>query len=94
MVFDDSFTNIEVSNGKVISDGKNKIVVGYALPGLKDSLNVEESDFDSDISIPDYFEVTAQVEDFSLEMTMTVAMNATNFISADGEDPTTSIEDS
>ena len=93
MVFDDSFTNIEVSNGKVISDGKNKIVVGYALPGLKDSLNVDESDFDSDISIPDYFEVTAQVEDFSLEMTMTVAMNATNFISADGEDPTTSIED-
>ena len=93
MVFDDSFTDIEVSNGRVISDGNHNIVVGYALPGLKDSLNVEDSDFDSDISIPDYFEVTAQVEDFSLEMTMTVAMNATNFISADGEDPTTSIED-
>ena len=93
MVFDDSFTDIEVSNGRVISDGNNNIVVGYALPGLKDSLNVEDSDFDSDVSIPDYFEVTAQVEDFSLEMTMTVAMNATNFISADGEDPTTSIED-
>ena len=93
MVFDDSFTDIEVSNGRVISDGNHNIVVGYALPGLKDSLNVEDSDFDSDVSIPDYFEVTAQVEDFSLEMTMTVAMNATNFISADGEDPTTSIED-
>ena len=93
MVFDDSFTDIEVSNGRVISDGNHNIVVGYALPGLKDSLNVEDSDFDSDISIPDYFEVTARVEDFSLEMTMTVAMNATNFISADGEDSTTSIED-
>lgn len=93
IVFDDSFKNIEVSNGKVISDGNNNIVVGYALPGLKDSLNVKDSDFDSDIELPDYFEVTAQVEDFSLEMTMTVAMNATNFISMDSSDATASMDD-
>lgn len=93
IVFDDSFKNIEVSNGKVISDGNNNIVVGYALPGLKDSLNVKDSDFDSDIELPDYFEVSAQVEDFSLEMTMTVAMNATNFISMDSSDATASMDD-
>lgn len=93
IAFDDSFKNIEVSNGKVISDGNNNIVVGYALPGLKDSLNVKDSDFDSDIELPDYFEVSAQVEDFSLEMTMTVAMNATNFISMDSSDATASMDD-
>ena len=93
MVLDDSFTDIEVSNGRVIADGNSNIVVGYALPGLKDSLKVDDSDFDSDISIPDYFEVSAQVEDFSLEMTMTAAVNATNFISAEGEDTSDSVDE-
>lgn len=93
MVFDDSFSDIEVSNGKVISDGNSNIVVGYALPGLKDSLAVDDSDFDSDVSIPDYFEVTANVDHFSLDMTMTIAMNATNFISMDSDDPDSSMED-
>ena len=93
VVFDDSFTDIEVSNGKVVSDGNNNIVVGYALPGLKDSLQVTDSDFDTDIDLPDYFEVSAKVEDFSLEMTMTVAMNATNFISMDSEGVTSSIDE-
>lgn len=93
IVLDDSFTDIEVSNGKIVSDGNNNVVVGYALPGLKDSLNVKDSDFDADIELPDYFEVSAKVEDFSLEMTMTVAMNATNFISMNSDDATSSIDD-
>lgn len=75
MVVNDDFTNIEVTNGKVISDGKNNIVVGMAMPGLHESLQKDDSDFDSDIEFPDYVEVTADVENFSLEMTASVAMS-------------------
>ena len=93
MVLDDSFSNVKVTNGKVISDGKNNIVVGYALPGLKESLDVDDSDFDGDVSIPDYVEVTADVENFSLNTTMTVVMNATNFISKDGDADLSEVDD-
>lgn len=85
LVLDDSYKNIKVSNGKVVADGNNNLVIGYALPGLKDSLNIKEKDFDTDIHIPDYFEVTADVENFALNMTMTVVMNANNFISTEGD---------
>ena len=93
MVLDDSFSNVKVTNGKVISDGKNNIVVGYALPGLKESLDVDDSDFDGDVSIPDYVEVTADVENFSLSTTMTVVMTATNFISKDGDADLSEVDD-
>lgn len=76
MVLNDSFTNVEVENGKVISNGDANIAVGVALPGLKESLKIEESDFSEDISIPDYVEVTADVKNFSLDMTMTVIVSA------------------
>ena len=93
MVLGDEFTNIEVENGRVAADGNNNIVVGYALPGLKDSLDVDAGDFDADITIPEYVEVTADVENFSLGATMTVVMNATNFVSAEGEGDTSSIDE-
>lgn len=76
MVLDDSFSNVEVSNGKVISDGNNQIVVGVAMPGLSDSLKVDASDFSEDVTIPEYIEVTADVKDFSLSMTMNVMMSS------------------
>ena len=38
MVLNEDFTNIKVTNGKVISNGNNNMVVGTALPGLKESL--------------------------------------------------------
>lgn len=75
MVVSDDFTNIEVTNGRVISDGKNNIVVGMAMPGLHESLQKESDDFDSDIEFPDYVEVSADVENFSLEMTASIAMS-------------------
>lgn len=75
MVLDDSFSNVEVSNGKVVSDGNNQIVVGVAMPGLSDSLKVDSSDFSEDVTIPEYIEVTADVKDFSLNMTMSVMMS-------------------
>ena len=67
----ENFQNVEVSNGKVISDGSNLIVVGMAMSGLSESLGLSDKDYD--IEIPDYVEVTADVTDFELETTATIA---------------------
>lgn len=93
MILDDKFSDIEVTNGKVISDGNNNVVVGYALPGLKESLKLDDADMDEDVNIPDYFEVTADVENFSLDMTMTMAVNAANYVSTDGGLDLSSVDD-
>lgn len=68
----DKFSNVEVTNGKVINDGQKSMIVGYALPGLSQSLKLE----DADVSIPDYVEVTCQTEKFSLDGTMSVATSS------------------
>lgn len=93
MVLDDSFTNVEVTNGKVQTSGNNNIVIGYALPGLKDSLDLKDSDLSGDVNVPEYFEVTADVENFSLETAMTVVANAGNFLSTDGSSDLSSVDD-
>ena len=66
---EDKFTNVEVTNGKVISEGKNATAIGVTFPGLKDSLEL-----DDDTDVPAYFEVTADATDFELEMTLTCAL--------------------
>ena len=93
MVLDDSFSNVEVTNGKVSNTGKGNIVISYALPGLKDSLNLNDKDLDEDINIPESFEVTADVENFSLETAMTVVANAGSLVSADGSSDLSSVDD-
>lgn len=73
----EKFTNVEVKNGKVISDGQNDIVVGMGFPGLADSLKLSETEGLEDKEIPDYVEITADVQDFSLALTATVATTGT-----------------
>lgn len=68
----DKFTNIQVDNGKVISDGNRAIVVGIGFPGLNDDLSLSLLSKDMDAVFPESFEVTADVKDFSLLMTMTM----------------------
>lgn len=75
MILPEDYKNVEVTNGKVISDGSKKVAVGVAMPGLKESLDIEAGDLEEDVEIPDYVEVTAEVENFSLDMTMSVIMN-------------------
>ncbi len=79
MILDtEKFTNIEVTNGKVVSDGSRCFVLGGALPGFKNSIDLDSfssDDIDIDIDIPDYFEITADVAGFSLETTVTVVTN-------------------
>ncbi|MGI6020707.1 MAG: hypothetical protein ACOX71_04435 [Lachnospiraceae bacterium] len=79
MILDpEKFSNVEVSNGKVISEGKYQIAVGYGMPGLEESLGIGDavfSDSGEKIEYPDYFEVTSDVTDFELGMTMTFAFS-------------------
>ena len=71
-VLDDSvFSNIEVSNGKVINDGTRTIVIGFALPGMQESLDLNADS----IKIPDSIEITADVKNFSLTTTLTMVTN-------------------
>lgn len=72
----DNFKNIEVTNGKLISEGNNSIIAGIAMPGLKDSLQINSKDFDTDkVSVPEYVEITADATDFSLDMTMSMVLS-------------------
>ena len=65
----DKFTNVEVTNGAVVNDGDRLLVLGAALPGLKARLDVE----DKDGKLPETVEITADVEDFALPLTVTAA---------------------
>ncbi|MCR5468720.1 MAG: hypothetical protein K6F37_07155 [Lachnospiraceae bacterium] len=76
MVLNDKFRNIEVSNGKVISNGSSDIVLGIATPGLKESLGIEDEDKLEDVEIPEYVEMEADVEDFEMSSILTVVTNS------------------
>ncbi len=72
----DNFKNIEVTNGKLISEGNNSIIAGIAMPGLKDSLQINSKDLDTDkVNVPEYVEITADATDFSLDMTMSMVLS-------------------
>lgn len=66
------FDNVEVTNGKVVSDGDRTIVAGIAFPGLQHDLGLSRDE----VNIPDYFEVSADTTDFALDTTITIASNA------------------
>ncbi len=69
----ENFSNVKVTNGKVISDGSRNIVVGVALPGLSESIGFSDTKDLKDIDIPEYVEVEADTTNFKLDMTATVA---------------------
>lgn len=73
MVLGDNFTNIQVTNGKYLAQGESNIVVGYAVPGLDSGVKDAAKDLDTEIL--DYVEVSADVTDFSLDMTVTMLVN-------------------
>lgn len=73
----DKFSNVEVTNGKVSKVGDNIIALGMTIPGLKDTLNLKFDGESLDMDIPEYFEISADVEDFELDMSMSVATTST-----------------
>lgn len=80
---DDVFTNVEVTNGKLINDGSRTAVIGIAFPGLQENLAISKDK----LEIPDYVEITADVSSFRLDMTVTLATNELfSELDADGFD--------
>lgn len=52
--------NIKVSNGKVINDGSKSIVAGITLPGMSQSIGID------DLDIPDEIELTMDSKNFEM----------------------------
>lgn len=73
----ENFSNVQVKNGKVISDGQKSLVIGLGLPGPAEELSMENVENLKDVEIPDYVEVTANAKDFSLDMTATLVSTGT-----------------
>ena len=70
MVLDTNvFRNVTVSNGKLINEGSRIAVVGVAFPGLQENLAISKDTLD----IPDYVEISADVEDFEMSTIITLA---------------------
>ena len=85
MILDnDHFKNITVD------DGDKTVVAGFALPGLSDNLALSDG---TDIDIPSSVTIKADVTDFSLATTLTVATNDVfNKVSIDDDDTVEEIE--
>lgn len=70
----DIFSDVEVVNGKVIESEEQTVAVGMVLPGLSENLKLSAYEPTEEIEIPEYFEITANVTEFELEFTATVAI--------------------
>ena len=87
MLDNEKVSNIEVTNGKAINSGDYTIVFGMAMPGLAESLGIDSDE----IEIPESVIVEADVQDFSMPMTVTVASN--NALSELGLDEFDSVDE-
>lgn len=65
----DQYENVEIDNGKVLSDAERQIVVGLGFPGLNDNLKLT----DSDLELPEEVTITADVKNATVEPSITVA---------------------
>ena len=67
----DRFSHVSVTNGKLVEDGSHTAVVGMAFPGLQESLDLSTDK----LEIPTYVEIEADVQDFTLDTTLTLVSN-------------------
>ena len=72
--------NVQVTNGRIINLGGQMVVAGLALPGLKESLGLDDIEGPDGeqlgVDIPETVTVSADVTDFSLLTTLTIAENS------------------
>lgn len=66
----DIFTNVTATNARVIDDKGGLAVIGYAVPGLRESLDVDPDDFDLDL--PEYLQIEADVTDLVMDPLYTI----------------------
>lgn len=87
----DIFTDVEVTNGRLINDGDKTVVAGFALPGLRENLGIDEEK----LNIPEYVEISAKVSGFELSETVTVVTNEVfNNIEFDADSDISGLSDS
>ncbi len=55
-------TNIQISNGKKIDNGSKTTLIGMAMPGLQESLNISEGK----LNIPSTIEITMDAKEFEM----------------------------
>lgn len=56
----EKFSNVTISSGKVIDNGTNSVVLGISMPGMQESLDIDE------IDIPENVTIEADARDFEL----------------------------
>ena len=102
----DTVKNVEVDHGMVENDGDHTIILGYGLPGLGESLKLDEmaeaqnskkDPGDKTIEAPEMpstVTITADVTDFSLDMTVTLATSSVlDTLDLDGSETRQQLED-
>ena len=68
----DVFSDVEVTNGRVMDLGDQKAVIGFAFPGLMDTLKLVDYEPTEEIELPEYVEIEARAEEFALDFTASV----------------------
>ncbi|MER2025903.1 MAG: hypothetical protein ABS874_01500 [Lachnospiraceae bacterium] len=68
----DVFSDVEVTNGRLMDLGDQKAVIGFAFPGLMDTLKLVDYEPTEEIELPEYVEIEAGAEDFALDFTASV----------------------
>ena len=56
----EKFSNVTISSGKIIDNGSNSVVLGISMPGMQESLDIDE------IDIPENVVIEADTKDFEL----------------------------
>lgn len=71
----DVFKNVQLTNARMVNDGDRTIVLGIALSGLKDKLDIgcEELSFEDGFELPEYVQIEADVTNFALPVTLVLA---------------------
>ena len=65
------FANVSIKNGQAVNDGDRTVAVGLCVPGLTAGLKLENDK----VELPEYLEISADVKNFSLPVTVTLATN-------------------
>ena len=70
-----NFKNITVDNGRVLDIGDRSVIVAMGLPGVSEALNLAAYE-ELDVEIPTTARIEADVTDFALDGTYTLATNS------------------
>lgn len=74
------FSDVSVSNGKLLNDGDRIAVIGLAFPGLNEDLGLS-----GEVELPEYVEIEADTQEFTLATAVTIASNSV-FSNVDTQD--------